>query len=43
MIKLKGEVNMLFQKFHKMIRTQCNAQVQVLHNDNGGKYQSSEL
>jgi transposase InsO family protein len=38
----KGEVNLLFQKFHKMIETQYNAQIQVLRSDNGGEYQSSE-
>ena len=42
-MKSKGEVNLLFQNFHKMVQTQYNAQVQVLHSDNGGEYMSSEL
>nr|CAN81557.1 hypothetical protein VITISV_010784 [Vitis vinifera] len=41
--KTKDEVNLLFQKFHKMIETQYNAKVRVLHSDNGGEYQSSDL
>lgn len=43
LMKSKGEVNLLFQKFHKMIRTQYNARVRVLRSDNGGEYQSVEL
>jgi transposase InsO family protein len=43
LMKSKSEVNLLFQKFHKMIKTQYNAQIQVLRSDNGGEYQSSEL
>ncbi|RVW66681.1 Retrovirus-related Pol polyprotein from transposon TNT 1-94 [Vitis vinifera] len=39
----KDEVNLLFQKFHKMIETQYNAKVRVLRSDNGGEYQSSDL
>ncbi|RVW63837.1 Retrovirus-related Pol polyprotein from transposon RE1 [Vitis vinifera] len=35
----KDEVNLLFQKFHKMIETQYNAKVRVLRSDNGGEYQ----
>lgn len=42
-MKSKSEVNLLFQKFHKMIKTQYNAQIQVLRSDNGGEYKSSEL
>jgi transposase InsO family protein len=43
LMKTKGEVNMLFQNFHKMISTQYNAQVKVLRSDNGGEYLSHEL
>ncbi|KAJ9707195.1 hypothetical protein PVL29_002269 [Vitis rotundifolia] len=38
LMKTKDEVNLLFQKFHKMIGTQYNAKVRVLHSDNGGEY-----
>ena len=43
MMKSKGEVNSLFQKFHKMVKTQYKAKIQVLRSDNGGEYQSIEL
>ena len=43
LMKSKSEVNLLFQIFYKMVRTQYNAQVQVLRSDNGGEYLSSEL
>ena len=43
LMKSKFEVNLLFQKFFKIIRTQYNAQTQVLRSDNGGEYQCSEL
>ncbi|WVZ21044.1 hypothetical protein V8G54_008366 [Vigna mungo] len=43
LMKSKGEVNLIFQKFHKMIETQYNAKVQVLCSDNGGEYQSLDL
>ena len=43
LMKSKSDVNLLFQKFCNMIRTQYNAQVQVLRSDNGGEYLSSEL
>ena len=42
LMKTKDEVN-LFQNFHKMIETQYNAKIRVLHSDNGGEYQSSDL
>ena len=42
-MKTKDEVNLLFQNFHKMIKTPYNAKVRVLHSDNGGEYQSSYL
>ena len=43
LMKSKSDVNLLFQKIYNMICTQCKAQVQVLRNDNGGKFLSSEL
>ncbi|RVW83369.1 Retrovirus-related Pol polyprotein from transposon TNT 1-94 [Vitis vinifera] len=43
LMKTKDEVNLLFQKFHKMIETQYNAKVRVLRSDNGEEYQSSDL
>ncbi|RVW35673.1 Retrovirus-related Pol polyprotein from transposon TNT 1-94 [Vitis vinifera] len=43
LMKTKDEVNLLFQKFHKMIETQYNAKVRVLRSDNGGEYQSYDL
>ncbi|RVX17702.1 Retrovirus-related Pol polyprotein from transposon RE1 [Vitis vinifera] len=43
LVKIKDEVNLLFQKFHKMIETQYNAKVRVLRSDNGEEYQSSDL
>ena len=42
-MKTKDEVNLLFQKFHKVIETQYNAKVRVLRSDNDGEYQSSDL
>ena len=42
-MKSKSEVNLLFQKFHKMVYSQYNAQVQVLCSDNGGEYLSFKL
>ena len=43
LMKSKSEVNLLFQNFYKMVRTQYNAHVQVLRSDNGGEYLSSKL
>lgn len=43
LMKSKSEVNLLFQKFHKMVRTQYKSQIQVLRSDNGGEYQNSAL
>ena len=43
LMKSKGEINLLFQNFHKMVCSQYNAQVQVLRSDNGGEYLSFEL
>ena len=42
-MKSKSEANTLFQKFHKIVETQYNAKIQVLHSNNGGEYQSTEL
>ena len=43
LMKTKDEVNLLFQKFHKMIEARYNAKVWVLRSDNDGEYQSSDL
>ena len=43
LMKSKYEVNLHFQKFYKTIRTQYNAQIQVLQSDNGGEFQCSKL
>ena len=43
LMKSNSEVKLLFQKFHKMVCSQYNAQVQVLHSDNGGEYLSFKL
>lgn len=43
LMKSKGEVNLLFQNFHKMLHTQYNTQVQILCSDNGGEYTSFEF
>ena len=42
-MKTKDEVNLLFQNFHKMIKTQYNAKVRVLRSHNSGEYHSSDL
>ena len=42
-MKFKSEVNLLFQKFHKMDCSQYNAQVQVLRSENRGEYLSFEF
>ena len=43
LMKSKSEVNLLFQKFHKMVCSPYNAQNQVLRGDNGGEYLIFEL
>ena len=43
LMKTKDKMNLLFQKFHKVIETQYNAKVRVLRSDNGEEYQSSDL
>ena len=43
LMKSKGEVTSLFQQFYKMVQVQYKSQIQVLRNDNGGKYVNSEL
>jgi hypothetical protein len=43
LMKSKGDVNVLFQKFHKMMSTQYNAKIQVLRSDFGGEYMGCEL
>ena len=42
-VKTKDEVNLFFQNFHKMIKTQCNTKLRVLRSNNVGEYQSSNL
>ncbi|KAH9675580.1 retrovirus-related pol polyprotein from transposon RE1 [Citrus sinensis] len=43
LMKSKGEVNSLFQRFHKMVTTQFQTQIRVLHTDNGGEYMSTAI
>lgn len=43
LMKSKSEVSLLFQRFHRIIKTQYNAHIRVLHSDNGGEYHNSEL
>ncbi|KAH9763832.1 retrovirus-related pol polyprotein from transposon RE1 [Citrus sinensis] len=43
LMKSKDEVNSLFQRFHKMVTTQFQTQIQVLHTDNGGEYMSTAI
>jgi len=43
LMKSKGDVNVLFQQFHKMMSTQYNAKIQVLRSENGGEYMGCEL
>ncbi|KAJ9535774.1 hypothetical protein OSB04_un001074 [Centaurea solstitialis] len=42
-MKSKDEVNVLFQKFHKMVETQYGVKIRVLHSDNGGEYKNTGL
>ncbi|KAH9657753.1 retrovirus-related pol polyprotein from transposon RE1 [Citrus sinensis] len=43
LMKSKDEVNSLFQRFHKMVTTQFQTQIRVLHIDNGGEYMSTAI
>ncbi|KAH9802834.1 retrovirus-related pol polyprotein from transposon RE1 [Citrus sinensis] len=43
LMKSKDEVNSLFQRFHKMVTTQFQTQIRVLHTDNGGEYMSTAI
>ncbi|KAH9783645.1 hypothetical protein KPL71_009401 [Citrus sinensis] len=43
LMKSKDEVNSLFQRFHKMVTTQFQTQIRVLHTDNGGEYMSTTI
>ena len=43
LMKSKCDINVLFQKFHKMMSAQCNAKIQVLRSENGGEYIGCEL
>lgn len=40
LLKSKQDILSIFQQFHKMIDTQFNAKVKILHIDNGGEYTS---
>ena len=42
-MKSKGEVNTLFQRFHKVVRTQFRSEIQALRTDNGGEFVNQEL
>lgn len=42
-MKSKGDVAVIFQKFCKMVETQYKTQVRVLRSDNGGEYMGSDL
>ncbi|KAH9678583.1 retrovirus-related pol polyprotein from transposon RE1 [Citrus sinensis] len=43
LMKSKDEVNSLFQRFHKMVTTQFQTQIRVLHTDNEGEYMSTSI
>lgn len=40
LMKTKGEMYLLFQKFHKMVKNQYNKKIQTLCNANSEEYQS---
>ena len=40
---MKSDVNMAFQKFHKMVSIQYNMKIQVVQSDDGGEYVNTEL
>ena len=42
-MKSKGEVSILFKRFHKQISTQYKATIQVFRSDNDIEYMSTEL
>lgn len=42
-MKSKDQVNMLFQKFYKMVETQYDVKILILHIDNGGEYKNANL
>jgi transposase InsO family protein len=43
LIKDKSDVLSVFQMFHKMIKTQFNTNIIIVHSNNGGEYMSSVL
>jgi transposase InsO family protein len=43
LIKDKSDVLSMFQMFYKMIKTQFNTNIIIVHSDNGGEYMSSVL
>ena len=43
LLKSKSEVSSSFQQFHKMIATQYQSNIQVIHTDNGGEFINQDL
>ena len=43
LMKSKSEVSSLFRKFHKMITTQYQSNIQVIRTDNGGEFINQDL
>lgn len=43
MMKHKSEVLKYFQDFHRMVITQFNMKVRILHSDNGTEYINNEF
>lgn len=43
LMKDKSDISLCFQIFHKMVRTQFNASIKIVHFDNGGEYLSNDL
>jgi len=42
-LKEKSDVFSVFQMFYKMVQTQFNTMIKIVHYDNGGKYMSGNL
>lgn len=42
-MKTKDEAPSIFKQFHKMIETQFDAKIKVLHTDNGTEYVNQEI
>ncbi|MCB7430195.1 transposase family protein, partial [Erysipelatoclostridium ramosum] len=43
MMKQKSETSNLFKTFHKMVQTQFDTSIQIIHTDNARDYFNSEL